>query len=39
MKTMVLLLVVLSLVNTMLLARLLVAQPSDQVPVVQRLVL
>lgn len=39
MKTVVLFLVVLSLVNTMLLARLVVAQPAEQVPVVQRLVL
>jgi hypothetical protein len=39
MKTMVLFLVVLSLVNTMLLARLVVVQPAEQVPVVQRLVL
>lgn len=39
MKTMVVLLVVASLVNTMLLARLVVAQPAKQVPVVQRLVL
>lgn len=39
MKTMVLFLVVVSVVNTMLLARLVVAQPVEQVPVVQRLVL
>lgn len=39
MKTMVLFLMVVSVVNTMLLARLVVAQPAEQVPVVQRLVL
>lgn len=39
MKTMVLFLVVVSLVNTMLLVRLVAAKPAEQVPVVQRLVL
>ncbi|GEM_PF-4061512 len=39
MKTMLLFLVVVSLVNTMLLARLVVSKPAEQVPVVQRLVL
>lgn len=39
MKTMLLLLLVLCLFNTVLLARLVVTQPFEQVPVVQRLVL